>query len=419
MAVAVVAVVVQYYATALHGAVSSLVLDHFHMSLRFYALIAVVGNLCGAAVAILGSLADRYGRIPLMVAGQLGTAALLIFAVPAAGDKTTFLVFSVLANSMEGMVVVATAAYIRDLSPSGSRGRAMGWWAMGPVLGGVLVSIIAASTLHSGVGWQAEYRICGFISLLAAALVATRLRDVDPEVRDRAVVSTASLRPARRGAVVVTSLGFGLMEVFYFTLISFFVLYETRGLGFSSARANTIALFFYGGTALGFVVFGWLGDRYQWRRPIILLASIASTTALVCWVLRSPDHSFSPQGGLLFAVGFFGAGSVANWLAAFSDLLDQRDPTVVARGFAVWGAAVRITIVCTLLAVAALVPDLADKHLAATKHAELLDHWNVWWWVCVGGRLAFLPTLALLPRPEEPKQLAVSRSGRVGVRGNR
>lgn len=409
--IAVVAVVVQYYASALHGAVASLVVDHFHMSLRYYALIAILGNLGGAAVAVIGSLADRYGRIPLMVAGQVGTGLVLTLAVPAAGDKPTFLAFSVMANALEGMVVVATAAYVRDLSPLGSRGTAMGWWAMGPVLGGVIVSVVAALTLHAGAGWQTEYRVCGVASLLAAVVVAVFLCDVAPEARNRASVEVAVANAWRppRGSVLITSLGFGVMEIFYFTLISYFVLYATRGLGLSSSRANALALFFYAGTALGFVIFGWLGDRYLLRRQIVLVGSALSSTALIWWVLRSPDSTVTPQGFLLLAVGFFGAGSVANWLASFSELLDRTNPAGVAKGFAVWGAAVRVAIVFTLVAVALLVPDLAKKNLDPARHAALLDHWRIWWWVCVGGRLVFLPTIALLPRQESTKD-GVSRS---------
>ena len=56
--------------------------------------------------------------------------------------------FAVL-SFVEGIVLVATPALIRDFSPQVGRGIAMGFWTLGPVLGSLVVTEVSSNTLDS------------------------------------------------------------------------------------------------------------------------------------------------------------------------------------------------------------------------------------------------------------------------------
>ena len=49
---------------------------------------------------------------------------------------------------MEGAILVATPALVRDFSPQLGRASAMGFWTVGPVAGSLITSIVAAHTLN-------------------------------------------------------------------------------------------------------------------------------------------------------------------------------------------------------------------------------------------------------------------------------
>ena len=48
---------------------------------------------------------------------------------------------------VEGAILVATPAMVRDFSPQLGRASAMGFWTVGPVAGSLITSIVATQTL--------------------------------------------------------------------------------------------------------------------------------------------------------------------------------------------------------------------------------------------------------------------------------
>ena len=93
------------------------------------------------------SQTDRLGRSNVVIYGLLIVGILVTFGVPAAHTEWTFATVICLLGLVEGAILVATPALVRDFSPQIGRASAMGFWTLGPVVGSLVVSVVAAHTL--------------------------------------------------------------------------------------------------------------------------------------------------------------------------------------------------------------------------------------------------------------------------------
>ena len=147
-----------------------------------------------------GSLADRYGRRRVFQIGLIvfSTASLLCSIAPGLGWLVAFRGLQAIGGSM--MNPVALSIIVHTFTDKKERARAMGVWgsvfglslALGPVIGGVLVS---------GIGWRSIFWINVPIGIAAIALTqrfvpeskALRARRIDPLGQALVVVTLASL----------------------------------------------------------------------------------------------------------------------------------------------------------------------------------------------------------------------------------
>ena len=141
------ATVVLYYELYIAGAVATQIIADFHMTFTYFVFISVIGNLVGAFASLFAGLADRWGRANLVVGGLLLTGLIIAFGLPNAPNKTVYTVLFAVLSFVEGIVLVATPALIRDFSPQVGRGTAMGFWTLGPVLGSLVVTEVSSHTL--------------------------------------------------------------------------------------------------------------------------------------------------------------------------------------------------------------------------------------------------------------------------------
>src|SRR5579863_3692070 len=189
LAIVVVATVVLYYELYIGGAVSPKILQGYGMTFPFYVYISVVGNAIGAFGSLLAGLGDRWGRANLTAYGLVITALLALFGIPNAGDKWAFAILSIIIGLVEGVILVATPALVRDFSPQLGRASAMGFWTLGPVLGSLVVAVVSSNTLSHLPAWQDQFIICGIVILVVAAIAVVGLRELSPQLRDQLMVS--------------------------------------------------------------------------------------------------------------------------------------------------------------------------------------------------------------------------------------
>ena len=189
LAIAIATTMVLYYELYVTGGVATLQLQHFHMSFAYYTTFIAVSNLLGAFGALTAGVCDRFGRANFVVYGLLVTGLLVTVAIPHAPDKAALAVETCLVGAVEGTVLVATPALIRDFSPQAGRARAMGLWVLGPVFASLVVSLVATKTLPVLHSWQSQYYICGGVGLLTFAVSFMWLRELSPQLRDQIMVS--------------------------------------------------------------------------------------------------------------------------------------------------------------------------------------------------------------------------------------
>ena len=149
LALAVLATLVLYYVYYTQTGVTPNILAGFHMSFSFYIAIIVVSNLLGAFASLPASQTDRVGRTNVVIYGLLIVGLLTAIGIPLSNNQWTYLIITCLIGIVEGGILVATPALVRDFSPQLGRASAMGFWTIGPVAGSLITSLVALHTLGS------------------------------------------------------------------------------------------------------------------------------------------------------------------------------------------------------------------------------------------------------------------------------
>ena len=135
---------------------------------------------------ILGRLSDRYGRRPLLVASQAGTA-LSFLILGLSRDFPTMLLARMLDGASGGNILVAQA-YVADVTPPENRARGLGLigmafgigFVLGPLLGGMIVSLPVSPE------WRLRlpFLVGAGFSTIALVLVILRLPESRPGQRE-------------------------------------------------------------------------------------------------------------------------------------------------------------------------------------------------------------------------------------------
>ena len=283
LAIVVLASITLYYQLYVQFSVATSVIREFNMSFTFFVYISVVGGISGAFASLVAGLADRWGRVNLVVYGLLVTALITLVGLPNAPNKATYMALYAGLSFVEGMVLVATPALIRDFSPQLGRASAMGFWTLGPVVGSLVATVVSSNTLSSNPAWETQFYYAGFAGLAAFFLAFFGLRELSPQLRDQLMVSLrdraliearaqgfdiekALGRPWRqmlRLDIVGSAFGISIFLVLYYAAVGFLVVF----------LATHLWLLRVTGQQRGQLVLG-LGGRHPRRhRPAVRLAA--------------------------------------------------------------------------------------------------------------------------------------------------
>ncbi|MFN2519252.1 MAG: MFS transporter [Jatrophihabitantaceae bacterium] len=385
LGIVVLATIVLYYQFYLSGAVATHILTEFHMSFGYFVNISVVGYVLGALASYLAGLADRYGRANIVTVGLFVVALLCLVGVPNANSKLVFAVLIVAIGFVEGIILVATPALIRDFSPQLGRASAMGFWTLGPVLGSLVVSIAVSST-SDRTPWQDQYIACGVVGLLIAGFALFGLRELAPSLRDQLMVSshdrlliearakgldieTALRKPFRqmlKADILLSAFAISAFLIIYYLAVGFFPIYFQTVFGFSQSKANALGNWNWTFNALSLIFFGFLSDRVRVRKPFMVMGAIGAIvfTSIFAMKATEPDTSYSTFVVLLVGLSISLGCAYAPWMASFTETVERRNPALTATGLAVWGLVIRIVIAVSVFFVPHVVntvTTLADK----------------------------------------------------------
>jgi MFS family permease len=402
LALAVIATIMLYYESYVLPSVAPLVLRSFSLPVSTYIGILLVSNVIGALSAIFGSLSDRIGRGNLIVYGLLVTA-LGTLGISFANSLGVFFVLIVVLGFIEGIILVATPALVRDFSPRFGRALAMGFWTVGPVGGSVLATVIASQTLPTYGTWQSQYVIAGVVGVVIFLLCFLFLRELSPGLRDQVMnslqekeliesraatidVKKAIEHPWRQmlhPRLMVSALGISLYLLIYYAAVGFFPLYLSSIFKFTVAQANGLVSVFWTVNVIAAIVIGFVSDRTLVRKPYMLIGCLATIIVTFLFISRIgvPTSAalmtvFLSLFGITLAVGY------VTWLAAYTETVEDINPALVATGLAVQGFILRAVVVLSTLAFSFVVRNQFDG-----------SQWATWWWVCIAGLVVFLPTI--------------------------
>lgn len=415
LALAVIATIMLYYEAYILPSVSTLVLGFFKISLSQYILTLVASSVIGAISTIFGSLSDRIGRSNLIVYGLLATGIGTV-VVSLAQTYWLFLLFIFVVGFVEGVILVATPALVRDFSPRFGRAMAMGFWTVGPVGGSFLATTIASRTLPVYLTWQSQYIIGGLVGLIVFLLCFLFLRELSPGLRDQVMnslqekelieqrassidVAGALQHPWRqmiKPRLLISAFGISVFLLMYYAAVGYFPLYLNSVFGFTLAEANGLVSIFWAINVIAAVLFGFFSDRLHVRKPFMFLGGIATIIVTILFISRIGV----PTSGALMAVflSLFGltlAVGYVTWMALFTENLEEINPALVATGLSVQGAVLRLVVVLSTLGFAAVVTNPLNG-----------SQWATWWWVCAAGAAVFLPTIFAISGSWRPMSAA-------------
>jgi MFS family permease len=399
LAIVVLATIVLYYQFYVAGAVAPSIIAGFGMTFPFYVYITVVANAVGAFGSLAAGLADRWGRANMVAYGLLVTGALTLFGIPNASGKWAFAVLFAAIGLVEGVILVATPALVRDFSPQLGRASAMGFWTLGPVVGSLVVAVVSSNTLGHLHAWQDQYIICGSIGLAVGVIALLGLRELSPGLRDQLMVSLhdrALIEARARGIDIAQSLrrpwrqmlhldvigsafAIAVFLLIYYTAVGFFTIYFTTLHGFSLSTANSIGNWFWGFDALALIVIGIISDRVGVRKPFMVLGGVGAIVMTIVFLGLGTGTTYTTFAIVISILAVFLAIAYAPWMASFTETVEKHNPALTATGLAVWGWIIRAVIAISIFILPSVVNSMTPlvtygtqvKTLSVTYAPEL------------------------------------------------
>jgi len=258
---------------------------------------AIYGVMQFACAPLLGALSDRFGRRPVMLFAitGLGLDFLLMSLAPSLG---WLLAARIIGGATAANFSVASA-YIADVTPPETRGKAMGMigaaFGIGFIIGPVVGGLLGAENV------RLPFYVAAALSLLNVAYGFFVLPESLPADR-RAPFSLARANPftALKGLVQLRGVG-GLVWVYALTILAQFilhstwVLYTTFRFGWTP-RENGISLFAVGAVTavVQGALLGMLLKRFGERW--IVVAGLASGALAFLF------YGLAQQGWVMYAV---------------------------------------------------------------------------------------------------------------------
>jgi MFS family permease len=378
LAIVVIATIALYYANYIPGAVSPSIIAHYGMTFNYYVYIIVVANAVGAFGSLAAGLADRWGRANLVAYGLVIVGLLVLFGVPNAPNSFTYGLLFAIVGVVEGVILVATPALVRDFSPQLGRASAMGFWTLGPVLGSLVVAVVSSNTLSHLTAWQDQFIICGIVVLVVAALAVAGLRELSPQLRDQLMVSmhdraliearargldveTLTHRPWRqmlRLDIVGSAFAISVFLLIYYTAVGFFTVYFTTLHGFSLSTANSIGNWFWAFDAAALIIIGIISDRVGVRKPFMVAGAVGTIVMTIIFLNLGKGTAYATFAVVISILAVCLAIAYAPWMASFTETVEKHNPALTATGLAVWGWIIRAVIAISILILPSVVSSM-------------------------------------------------------------
>lgn len=378
LGLAILATIALYYTYYTQTGVTPNILRYYHMSFAYYVGIVIVSNLIGAFASLPASMTDRLGRANVIIYGLLIVGALIAFAVPATHTQLEFGIVISAIGLVEGAILVATPAMVRDYSPQLGRASAMGFWTIGPVAGSLITSIVANQTLdhfHGIANWKSQFVISGIATLVVFVVCLFLMKDLSAKIRDQLMVSArdrALVEARARGLseqelevatqhpwrqilkfdLAGSSFGIAVFLLIYYAAASFFTIYyavtfvNANGTNYSTSQVNGLNAWFWGTDIVALIVVGIVSDALRVRKPLMIIGALGGIGTLIVFLTYASDPH-TPYWQLALTSGIlavFLSLTFAPWMAGYTETVEAKNPALVATGLALWGWILRLVV---------------------------------------------------------------------------
>jgi MFS family permease len=306
-----------------------------HLSPAASGAMVSVTLLAGAAGGIgFGWFADRYGRTRAL------TWSILIYSIATGLCGLTqtplelFLCRLLLGLGMGGEWA-SGAALVAESWPGPHRGKALALvqsaWAIGYGLGAAIVALILPRF-----GWRAVF-FTGILPALVTLWIRRNLHEPEAwqtqRTRTTSASRTATFALVRKALLLCAAMNAATLFGWWglFTWVPHFLSQpiSAGGRGMSIVQTSGFTIAMQAGAFFGYVIFGYIADRYQPKHTYIAY--------LVMAAILTPAFALIHNSAALLIlgplVGFFGTG----YFSGFSILASQQFPAVIrgsAMGFA-------------------------------------------------------------------------------------
>lgn len=256
---------------------------------------------------ILGRLSDRYGRRPVLIVSQAGTA--LSFLILGLSSNFTVMLLARMLDGASGGNILVAQAYVADVTKPENRARGMGLigmafglgFVLGPLLGGLLLELPVDPS------WKLKipFLVAAVFSTIAWVLVLRKLPESLPREADarqaarvisrRGLVDTMTIPGVGRlvllGSLVV--LAFAALEGTFSLFLRERLHWEARGAAFGFSFLGLISALVQGGFIRRLVP--------KYGEPKLIVAGVA--TLAVGFVAMALASSTLPLLGATLIVG--------------------------------------------------------------------------------------------------------------------
>jgi predicted MFS family arabinose efflux permease len=254
------------YATLVMAPVLTQLSAEFGVSTGTAGLVAAAYGGPGIITSLLGGpYSDRFGRKLFLVSGAFIMGGFTILAALAPTFET-LVVARAIAGIGGSLIFPNANALVGDVFPLGGRGRAMatviGFNTMASVIGVPVAGVVAEAT-----SWRVSVGLVGVIAIVAGVGLAIFLRPSSGNINEQRVWAMYRLILGNGSAVAAIISSF-LGSLYWFTWITYLVVFFQHSYGLSEGTAATYSLTLGLGVFIGSQIGGRIGDRIGHRRVV-------------------------------------------------------------------------------------------------------------------------------------------------------
>ncbi|MGH7840407.1 MAG: MFS transporter [Candidatus Binataceae bacterium] len=287
----------------------------FHLSDAVVGAIATSVRAGGILSFFVVTLADRFGRKPLLTITVLCYALFTLMTALTRG-AASFTLFQSAAQIFLAAEFGIAVTTISEEFPDRQRGRAVSILLMAAFVGVAAAGLLYGRMAESRFGWRGMYLV-GIAPLVLIAWIRRRMREtarftaIEAERRARGVPPPSIFAPLRRclepmrgpwaGRMLLVAVLCNCVGLVGGPVISFFSLYARRDHGWSATQVGTAFVTAYLAGCCGTMLSGYLLDRLGRRATTAVFFLAAGAAAAVLFQSSSDQMLFSALIVTMFA----------------------------------------------------------------------------------------------------------------------